>query len=149
MSWNPTDQQLDELKTGWTIDGLSAGQLAAVFGQTRNVIIGHIHRKGWAKAGASGIARRTEPPRSVIDRIMREPKPAPAPAKKVELVLDPAGFVDIDQLSRRTCRYPVDTKDGQHKGLYCGALPNGSPYCDGHARLVYQPQQPRKPKAYR
>lgn len=143
MSWNPSDQQLEDLKTAWTIDGLSAGQIATMFGQTRNVIIGHIHRKGWTKVGGSGITMRQQPVKRTAP-----PKPTPPPPKK-ELLLEPAGFVDLDQLGPHHCRFPVDTRDGQHKGKYCGALPNGSPYCEGHARLVYQPQQPRKPKAHR
>jgi GcrA cell cycle regulator len=140
-NWHPSDEQLEDLKRGWTIEGLSAGQLAQTFGQTRNVIIGHIHRKGWAKAGGSGITRRTAPAKAPL--AVKKPLPAPPP-KKIELVLEPKGFVEIDQLGPHHCRYPVDTRDGEHKGKYCGKVPNGSPYCEGHARLVYQPQQPRK-----
>lgn len=142
MSWNPTDQQLDELKTFWTIDGLSAGQIAKHFGQTRNVIIGHIHRRGWSKTGDAPRKAYAAPAPAAPP--MRKPPPPAAPAKPSPLVLEPAGFVDLDQLGPHHCRYPVDTKAGEHKGKYCGAKPNGTPYCEGHARIVYQPQQSKK-----
>lgn len=139
MAWNPSDDQLEELKTGWTVDGMSAGQLARHFKQTRNVIIGIIHRRGWPKAGGAGT--RTHQVRTpAAPRPPKAPKPPPAPARTAEVIDDPSKHVAIDQLGPHTCRYPVG------EGRYCGQVPNGSPYCDGHARIVYQPQQPRKIK---
>lgn len=142
-NWNPSAAQLDELKTGWTIDGLSAGQLARMFGVTRNVVIGLCHRRGWIQPGGS---RRQTHSGTAIAKPLQAPKAAKplAPTKKPELVLDPSKFVAFDQLGPHHCRYPVD--DGGKAGLYCGALPGESPYCEGHASIVYQPQQPRKIK---
>jgi hypothetical protein len=141
VSWNPSEQQLDEIKTGWTIDGKSAGELAAQFGVTRNVVIGICHRRGWIQPGGS---RRAAPRAPAAPR---PPKPKPEPKKKVELVLDPSKFCQFDQLGPHHCRYPVDA--GGSSGMYCGLQPNGTPYCDGHALIVYQPQQPRKIKRHR
>jgi hypothetical protein len=140
VPWNPSEDQLGDLKTLWCVDGLSAGQIAGRFGQTRNVIIGIVHRRGWSKPG--NVA-----PRQQRTHFKRAPKlPAPvaiAPPKKQALNLDPTKFVRFDQLGPHHCRYPVD-RGSDHAGMYCGALPNGSPYCDGHAEIVYQPHQPRK-----
>jgi hypothetical protein len=140
VAWNPTEQQLEDLKTGWTIDGKSAGQLATLFGVTRNVVIGICHRRGWVQPGAGAPRER----RVVqVNRAQGRAKPLPPP-KKTPLVLDPEKFVVFDQLGPHHCRYPVD--EGGQRGMYCGATPNESPYCDGHAAIVYQPQQPRKIK---
>jgi GcrA cell cycle regulator len=140
VSWNPTDEQLELLKTGWTVEGLSAGQLASTFGVTRNVVMGIVHRRGWIQpgGGAPRARRAPQPARQVAP-----PKPLPPP-KKTKLELDPSKFVAFDQLGPHHCRYPVD--EGGQRGMYCGATPNESPYCDGHAAIVYQPQQPRKIK---
>lgn len=136
------EQQLETVKTRWTVDGASAGQIAAGLGVTRNVVIGVIHRRGWAQAGG-----QSQRPRPRMPSAPRPPKPpaavaAAAAAKPDALVLDPEKFVAFDQLGPHHCRYPVD--EGGKAGMYCGLTPNESPYCDGHARIVYQPQQPRK-----
>jgi hypothetical protein len=140
MAWNPSDDQLEDLKRGWTVDGLSAGQLASHFGQTRNVIIGIIHRRAWPKAG--GDTTRTHQPRApAAPKPPRPPKAEPKPARTATVIDDPSQHVALDQLGPHHCRYPVG-----EAGKYCGQRPNGSPYCDGHARIVYQPQQPGKIK---
>lgn len=140
MGWGPAEVDLEQIKNWWTIDGLSAGQIAGHFGQSRNVIIGIIHRRGWIKPGGTQRARSTyvRPPAQRPARI-DPPKP-----KRETLVLDPAIFVEIDQLGPHHCRYPVDQKGGEYKGKYCGAMPNGTPYCDGHAAIVYQPSTNKK-----
>lgn len=135
-----SDDQLDFVKARWTVDGESAGQIATQLGVTRNVVIGVIHRRGWIQPG--GAARRVVPRAPVLPRAPIAPKAA-AP-KKTALVLNPEKFVVFDQLGPHHCRYPVDA--GGKAGMYCGMVPNGTPYCDGHALIVYQPQQPRKSK---
>jgi hypothetical protein len=135
------EEQLETVKTRWTIDGDSAGQIAAGLHVTRNVVIGVIHRRGWVQAG--GAATRPRPRLPMAPREPKVSKPLPPP-RKTALELDPEKFVAFDQLGPHHCRYPVDA--GGKGGMYCGATPNESPYCDGHAAIVYQPQQPRKIK---
>jgi hypothetical protein len=140
MAWNPSDAQLAELERGWSVDGMSAGQLAAQFSQTRNVIMGIVHRRAWKKAGGDDSRRGSAKPAPAP----RAPKPAPAPAKPSRMgvvVDDPAQHVAIDQLGPHHCRYPVGDA-----GKYCGQRPNETPYCDGHAKIVYQPHQPPRIK---
>jgi hypothetical protein len=146
MAWNPGDEVLEQLKTGWTVEGLSAGQLARTFGQTRNVIIGIVHRRGWAKAG--GSAPRPRPVMPTAPRKAASPAASPTPAPAAaELVLDPINFRRLEDLNDRThCRFPVDGLGPDFKGMYCGALRGESPYCDGHARIVYQPRVDHKRK---
>lgn len=143
-----SDEQLETVKTRWTIDGDSAGQIAGGLGVTRNVVIGVIHRRGWVQAGG----QRTRPRLPMAPRVPKPPSPAaaakPAPAPKPSaLVLDPVNFVVFDQLGPHHCRYPVD--QGGKGGMYCGLTPNGTPYCEGHARIVYQPHQPRPKSKHR
>jgi GcrA cell cycle regulator len=136
------EEQLEIVKTRWTVDGDSAGQIAGGLGVTRNVVIGVIHRRGWVQAG--GEPGRPRPRLPVIHhREPRPPKPeTPAKAARTALVVDdPEQHVALDQLGPHHCRYPVG-----EAGKYCGQRPNGSPYCDGHARIVYQPQQPGRIK---
>lgn len=137
---------LERIKTGWTVEGLSAGQLAGIFGQSRNVIIGICHRRGWTQPGGPGAGQRARSrPRPDLKSRAPAPKPASPPAPKVTpLVLDPDKFVAFDQLGPHHCRYPID--GGGKDGMYCGQVPDGSPYCEGHARIVYSPTQPRKIK---
>jgi hypothetical protein len=134
------EDQLETVKTRWTIDGDSAGQIAASLHVTRNVVIGVIHRRGWVQAG--GAATRPRPRLPMAPKEPRPPAPAkPLPVQKALVTDDPSKHVAMDQLGPHHCRYPVGTE-----GKYCGQLPNESPYCDGHAAIVYQPQQPRKIK---
>ncbi len=143
-----SDTQLDIVKDRWTVDGASAGQIAAFLGVTRNVVIGVIHRRGWAQAGG-GTRQRPRPRLPAAPKAPRPPAEvmAAAAAKPSALVLDPTKFVAFDQLGPHHCRYPVD--EGGKGGMYCGLTPNESPYCDGHARIVYQPHQRKKSKARR
>lgn len=143
MPWNPSDEQLEQLKTGWTVEGLSASQLAQAFGVTRNVVIGHVHRRGWQQAGGGARAQRVRPLLPMAPKTRQAPA-TPAAPKKMALVLDPENFVVFDQLGPHHCRYPVDA--GGKAGLYCGLMPNGTPYCEGHAAIVYQPHLPPKKK---
>lgn len=140
MAWSPDEATLEQLKAGWTVEGASASQLAARFGQTRNVVIGIAHRRGWQKAGGS-VRPRPRLPSAPRPPAPGAPEP-PAPEPPSALVLDPEKFVTMDQLDRCHCRYPVGD------GKYCGALPNETPYCDGHARIVYQPR-PERPRKHR
>lgn len=136
-----SEQQLETVKHRWTVDGDSAGDIARDLSVTRNVVIGMIHRRGWIQPGGGG--------RRPAFRAAPAPRP-PKPPKVIEkekraaLILDEAKFVAFDQLGPHHCRYPVDA--GGKAGLYCGQLPNESPYCDGHAAIVYLPQQPKKIK---
>lgn len=134
------DAQLETVKSRWTVDGDSAGQIAAGLGVTRNVVIGVIHRRGWLQPGGG---QRERPRLPMAPKAIKPPAPPPPP-KKIALVLEPDKFVVFDQLGPHHCRYPVD--QGGKGGMYCGQVPNGTPYCEGHAAIVYQPQQPRKIK---
>ncbi|KPL28539.1 MAG: hypothetical protein AMJ72_02665 [Acidithiobacillales bacterium SM1_46] len=64
------------------------------------------------------------PPRIVVPEEAWNPLPDTVP-------------INIVQLNRKTCRWPVDT-DGDTEQMFCGA-PCSSTYCKSHARLGKSP----------
>ena len=54
------------------------------------------------------------------------------------------GRVTILHLSDKTCKWPIGDP-GSEEFCFCGHGPReGSPYCEYHARLAYQPMQDRR-----
>lgn len=68
--------------------------------------------------------------------------PEPQPLRLVDLPKD--GRVTILHLSDKTCKWPIGDP-GSEEFCFCGHGPReGSPYCEYHARLAYQPLQDRR-----
>ena len=68
--------------------------------------------------------------------------PEPQPLRLVDLPQD--GRVTILHLSDKTCKWPIGDP-GSEEFCFCGHGPrDGSPYCEYHARLAYQPMQDRR-----
>ena len=81
-----------------------------------------------------------------IMRAEAAPRPAalpePEPLRLVDL--PKGGRVTILHLSDKTCKWPIGDP-GQEDFCFCGHGPReGSPYCEYHARLAYQPLQDRR-----
>ena len=148
MGW--TDERVDSLKRLW-LDGLSASQIAKQLGGvTRNAVIGKVHR-----LGLSGRAAPSQPTRPAF-KAPRPPRPvaaAPAP-RRVEAPSAPAtvpvvyveepGSATVLTLGAHMCKWPIG--DPSSDGFsFCGRRTGAEgPYCVEHARVAYQPQQPRK-----
>jgi GcrA cell cycle regulator len=165
MPWTPDRVEL--LKKLWA-DGLSASQIAARLGMgvTRNAVIGKVHRLN--------LAGRVTQPRNTAPRAPREgrpnrphapsmptagatalrpmpraeatprpsPLPEPKPLRLVDLPKD--GRITILHLSDKTCRWPIGDP-GTEEFCFCGHGPrDGSPYCEYHAQIAYQPHQERR-----
>ena len=140
---NWTEERVDQLKNLWT-EGLSASQIARVLGGvTRNAVIGKVHRLG--------LAGRASPSRSERPRLPMAPKislrQAVVPAPIVEedpIQMDDGNFATVLTINDRMCRWPIGDPS-ENEFHFCGRKPKpGSPYCEGHARKAYQPQQPRR-----
>lgn len=140
---NWTDERVEQLKSLWA-DGLSASQIArALGGVTRNAVIGKVHRLG--------LAGRAAPAPSEHARVAATPaRPAaPRPAEPKPVVaedpirLEDGKFATVLTITDHMCRWPIgDPSDADFH--FCGRKTKpGSPYCDVHARMAYQPQQPR------
>ena len=164
MGW--TEERVELLKKLWA-EGLSASQIAAVLGNvTRNAVIGKVHRLG--------LSGRAKPTRSAVSRPRRmrgarpqrgsgtgfatigntalkaenvplvQARPKPEPAPVAELVIPKEQRKTILQLTEYTCKWPIGDP-GDEEFHFCGRhSETGSPYCDFHARIAYQPLQERR-----
>jgi GcrA cell cycle regulator len=152
MGW--TDERVEMLKKLW-LDGLSASQIAKQLGGvTRNAVIGKVHR-----LGLSGRAAPSQPARPVF-KAPRAPRPvAPAPApRRIEAAAHgqtavvPAPIYSVEEpgsatvltLGAHMCKWPIGDP-ATDAFSFCGRRTgHDGPYCTEHARMAYQPQQPRK-----
>ena len=148
MSWS--DERIETLKKLWT-DGLSASQIAKQLGGvTRNAVIGKVHRLGLSGRAAPSMPalttfkapRRDRPVRPKIARPKPTPRAAPAPAAPVRYCDEAPGTATVLTLDAHMCKWPIGDP-GNDNFTLCGRRRNGGPYCVEHARVGYQPQQPR------
>ena len=157
MPW--TDERVELLKKLWT-DGLSASQIAARLGMgvTRNAVIGKVHRLNLSgrppvqRNAAPGVRPTGTPSMPTAGsaalktyaapQLRPQPLPEPKPLRLVDLPKD--GRITILHLSDKTCKWPIG--DPTHEDFcFCGHGPrDGSPYCEYHARIAYQPAQDRR-----
>ena len=170
MSW--TGERVELLKKLWG-EGLSASQIAARLSQgvTRNAVIGKVHRLNLSNRAPQAHSTTPRTPRKArepshpgrpnpmpslpatgsaalkpMPRAEAQPRqialPEPKPLRLV--ALPKGGNITILHLSDKTCRWPIGDP-GQEGFCFCGHGPrDGSPYCEYHARLAYQPLQDRR-----
>ena len=165
-----SEDRVSTLKQLWA-DGLSASQIAARLGMgvTRNAVIGKVHRLNLAGRATPQRAAQPRTPR----KASREPSapgarapsmptagatalkpfaqvnaapramtlPEPKPLRLVDSARD--GRVTILHLTEKTCKWPIGDPM-RDDFCFCGHGPrDGSPYCEYHARMAYQPPQSR------
>ncbi len=157
------DERVEILKKLW-IDGLSASQIAAKLGDgiTRNAVIGKVHRLGLSGRGSPTRAStpRTRRPRqpsapkrmATSGNTALKTKTSLSPARRLEPVPEPIRLVDIPlgerigilSLTDKTCRWPHGDP-GSDEFFFCGQAPqDGTPYCEYHASIAYQPANERR-----
>jgi GcrA cell cycle regulator len=160
MSW--TDERVELLKKLWQ-EGLSASQIAGELGGiTRNAVIGKVHRLGLSGRSKSARpatprVRKTRspslPPRPAARVVgntalkmeaATDPRPRPAPVPVEELFIPPEERATILSLTEHTCKWPIG--DPSTDDFYfCGRHSLvGTPYCEHHARVAYQPASDRR-----
>ncbi len=172
LSW--TDDRVELLKKLWTEGlsaSQIAGRLGS--GVTRNAVIGKVHRLNLSGRAQQPRAAQPRAPRKqrepslagggrpngmpsmptagahALKPMMRadvQPRqaslPEPQPVRLVDLAK--GGRVTILHLSDKTCKWPIGDP-GTEEFCFCGHGPrDGSPYCEYHARLAYQPLQDRR-----
>lgn len=155
MQFDWTDERTELLKQMWN-EGLSAGQIAAALGTSRNSAIGKVHRLKLPGRTASASQERPKRPdrrllgTSMAIRNIKAKINAPTNMKPVELP-PPAGDHEIPQSQRRTltdlpfsgaCKWPVG-RPGREDFFFCGGKTSARgwgilrkescPYCDWHA----------------
>lgn len=173
MSW--TDERVELLKKLWN-QGLSASQIAAELagGITRNAVIGKVHRlglSGRAKAPAPQQARPRKAPTRAPSHPMSHTHSAPvvrgnlavapkamqmaapimelAPTPMTDVVIPMSERVTIMELRESMCRWPHGDPTSEDF-RFCGAKsPTGTPYCNFHSQVAYQPSMDRRRAAAR
>jgi len=163
MAW--TDERIALLTKLWT-DGLTASQIAAALGEatTRNAVIGKAHRLGLS--GRPSPVRSPRPARAAASRPSK-PRPLnsagriPLLAKSgdpsrpsqvepqmrtiipmAEIPLGPS--VSLLKVTDKMCKWPIG-HPGDEGFRFCGSSSrDGSPYCEGHAQMAYQPMQAKR-----
>ena len=162
MSW--TDDRVERLKKLWN-DGLSASQIAAELGGvTRNAVIGKVHRLGLSGRAKSPNRTASRPKRAATTsgfnaRPGRAAVRTQANGKKVtaltpvtaggspirqELPAPEPLKLELTQLSEVTCKWPIGDP-AKEDFYFCGHhCKDGSPYCDFHASIAYQPIADRR-----
>ncbi|MCB1473576.1 MAG: GcrA cell cycle regulator [Rhodobiaceae bacterium] len=161
MGW--TDERVELLKKLWA-DGLSASQIAGELGGvTRNAVIGKVHRLGLAgraKSTRSATPRPRAKPRAAKPtprlpqfsgnaalRMDTEELPAPVAVVRPlleEIVIPVENRATILEINEHRCKWPVGdptSPDFYFCGQHSGA---GSPYCEQHAKVAYQPSNERR-----
>jgi GcrA cell cycle regulator len=148
-----------------------AGRLGA--GVTRNAVIGKVHRLNLSGRAQQPRSTQPRAPRkqrepslaggrpgggrpgmptagsTALKHVLRaemQPRPMALPEPKPLRLVDlpQGGRVTILHLSDKTCKWPIGDP-GSEDFCFCGHGPrDGSPYCEYHARLAYQPMQDRR-----
>lgn len=133
-------------------DGMSASQIAAVFGCSRNAIVGMVHRNrelreiGFARSTGSrkavtvkdvSISTRPRKIRGGTPNTtrMKRVKPAPVIVPEVVELVEPSGSgLPLHELSSRSCRWCInDPAPGEGGHLFCAEVTEiGRPYCAFH-----------------
>lgn len=164
MSW--TDERVDILKKLWA-EGLSASQIAnRLGGVTRNAVIGKVHRLGLSGRTTTSRVKTQRPRRRAAPRAAGggvhtfrthgnvalkayyeadpEAEIEAAPATVEELVIPIAERASILSLKESMCRWPIGDP-GDAEFHFCGRdSGQGTPYCEYHARVAYQPPNSRR-----
>ena len=152
MGW--TDERVELLRKLW-LEGLSASQIAKQLGGvTRNAVIGKVHRLGLSgRATPSQPARTTfkapRPARPIMSSptVHRRPPEMhahPVPAPRPPAYVEQPGTATVLTLGAHMCKWPIGDP-ATADFTFCGRRSSDEgPYCIEHARVAYQPQQPRK-----
>lgn len=152
-----TDEEKDRI-AGFLREGLSATQISAHFGVSRNAVIGVVDRtpslkeigfaRGSNKQREKGAMRRVVPikRRPPVRKTVVE---TPSIAEELN-AMEVATFfaephvaaVPLLMLSPRRCKWPVNTPEPRTDGhLFCGEGTNGNTYCAGHMAIAYRPRE--------
>jgi GcrA cell cycle regulator len=143
LAW--TVERIATLTRLWAA-GASQGEIAALFGVTRNTIAGKIARLGLTrepgKIARLGLTREPGPraaPRQARKHYPKKPGPKPA---SLPLPPEPARDergVQLIELTNATCRWPfgsVGADDFRFCGVPTADFRGGKPYCREHTKLA-------------
>lgn len=129
----------EELLTRLWTEGLSASQIGARLGMTRNAIIGKANRLGLKRreGRVTNVAQKRRWHATRKDKIVRVPTPKFPKGEKTAIQLDrsdPAytDCLSIEQLTEQSCRWPIG-----EPSRFCGRQRGEGRYCrEHHARSI-------------
>jgi len=143
MAW--TEDRVELLKKLWA-EGLSASQIARQLGEvTRNAVIGKVHRLGLSGRGSPSRSERPKSvtmPKPVAKPVLVRPTPTAEPPVRL-----PGGeFATVTTIKENMCKWPIgDPTTAEFR--FCGhKTSGGTPYCEYHARMAYQPADRKRDK---
>lgn len=163
MAW--TEERIALLTKLWS-DGLTASQIASHLGDntTRNAVIGKAHRLGLSGRPSPVRAPRDPGVKTPVRQARPKPvtghghprlplmaRPNPNPVRKAEsaarpqpVEVVPGPGVTLLKVTDKMCKWPIG-HPGDDGFRFCGNQSrDGSPYCEGHAQLAYQPLPPKR-----
>jgi GcrA cell cycle regulator len=126
--------------------GLSGRAIAALLGNTKNSVIGKLHRLGLSKPvvdrpaprpkSGARMARpqKRKPPKPLFFHRPQIVEPEPTPEEIA------ATACTLFDLGHKSCRWPLgpEMAPATHNTLFCGAVSvDGYPYCTRHCRRSY------------
>jgi len=145
-------------------EGKTTGQIAALLGVTRNMVVGLLNRKQMIGVGAPPAMRQVKapkpPPHPKPIKVKKAAKPVPAPpppktaspvtvgikkysrddvSVSIERGADDQGLM-ILQLGRNQCRCAISPHYvDKHSHIFCGnKCESGEMYCDSHRKKLYK-----------
>jgi GcrA cell cycle regulator len=136
--------------------GMSASEIAAEIGASRNAVISKVHRTKDLSfvnkptgGGSRAAARRPRPakpaPVKAPNGKMVSPPVDDALARVEQLDASATGGVTFAELKSGHCRWPSGDPRSLATFRYCGAPKlAGCPYCALHARVSYNAPPPRR-----
>ena len=142
MRYDWTDDKIEALSRMWLEEGLSASQIGARLGTSRNSVIGKVHRLNLRLRPAEVRKRKTEALfGNYILNTIKPPRHFPE-------VFAPSGsrcaIEDLEAFDRR-CRYPHGDAAPY---TFCGGVSvPGSSYCLSHLQACYT-QPPKAAAAF-
>jgi GcrA cell cycle regulator len=146
-----TEQRIELLKSRFQA-GLTAREIAAEIGVSRNAVIGKLSRLDLRREKDTDqrrLAAKNDPKRSPKGRRLKTTARLQYEILRT-LYAERTAFDDDEpihsqhrcsllELSKEKCRWPINAP-GAEDFCFCGNTPlEGLPYCAGHTRLAYRP----------
>lgn len=143
-----TGEKIDQLRTLWASDTLSAREISDALGATsRNAVIGKARRlrlppkkKAPPKRQGRRVVRAAKP---AFVKPQPRPLPRPVSPNPNPIEIPVPVMLSIMELTDHTCKFPIG--DPREPGFgFCGHPPiEGKPYCEFHCRVAYAPPERR------
>ena len=146
MSWTPEREK--KLKELWT-RGHTASQIANLLGDTtRNAVIGKAHRMNLEARGATKKITpkiNTENSNIVDTKTQKLGRKARFKALLLDKNFEPENPKKLEELTDKTCRYPIGHPSEESSFYFCGRKPfEKEVYCRLHLMLCFQPKNAKE-----